>query len=136
MKSKDLDGLANLKEKEGDYSGAVQVFIDNNRRIEALKRSAAYERKRIPLDESVRVEQMAIKFAKAYAKQKDVKRLEIVLEYVQDASQRIKFLKDACLYSKASSLHIREHQFTEAYRIFLPKLCTMKVSYLLKSRKI
>ena len=113
-----MDGLAYLKEKEGDYSGAVQVFIDNNRRIDALRRSAAYERMGKPLDESVRVQQLAIKTAKAYAKPKDAKRLEVVLEYVQDASQRIKFLKDVCLYSKASDLHIREHQFMEAYRIF------------------
>ena len=118
LKSKNLDGLANLKEKEGDHSGAVQVFLNHNRKIDALKRAAAYESKGISLNESLCVDRLAIKVAKVYTIQKDSKRLEDVLEFVQDVSQKIKFLKDACMYSKACDLHIHERQFTEAYRIF------------------
>ena len=118
LKSKNLDGLANLKEKEGDYSGAVQVFIDNNRIIDALKRAAAYESEGISLHESVHVDRMAISFAKVYIKQKKDKRLTSVLEFVREISLRIEFLKDAYMYSKACELHIQERQFWKAYRIF------------------
>ena len=117
MKSKDLDGCAKLKERAGDYSGAVKLFVSHNRRIDALGRAHAYESQGLLLEPDVSVAQLAHTFAKVYAKQKNMSQLVKVLEYVADISQKIRFLKEAHLYDKACEVHVQKGQLAEAYRI-------------------
>ena len=117
MKSKDLDGCANLKERAGDYSGAVKLLVAHNKRIDALVRAHVYENQGLVLMPDVSVAQLAHTFAKVYAKQKNMTQLVKVLEYVADMSQRIRFLKEAHLYNKVCEVYIQENQLTEAYRV-------------------
>jgi len=106
-----------MKEKSGDYTGAIKLFITFNRRIDALAQAAEYERKGIHLAQEVRVAHLAHTFAKMYSKHKDKTKLLKVLENMPDASQRIRFLKEAKLYNKACEVHIQQGQYTEAYRL-------------------
>ena len=117
IRSKDVAGCAKLKEKSGDYTGAIKLFIAFNHRIDALAQASEYERKGIILHQEVRVAQLAHTFAKMYSKHKDKTKLLKVLEYMPDASQRIRFLKEAKLFSKACEVHIQQGQYAEAYRL-------------------
>ena len=51
IRSRDVEGCAMMKEKSGDYTGAIKLFITFNRRIDALARAAEYERKGILLEQ-------------------------------------------------------------------------------------
>lgn len=106
-----------MKEKSGDYTGAIKLFITFNRRIDALAQAAEYEGKGIVLHHEVRVAHLAHTFAKMYSKHKDKTKLLKVLGYMPDASQRIRFLKEAKLYNKACEVHIQQGQYAEAYRL-------------------
>ena len=117
IRSRDVEGCAMMKEKSGDYTGAIKLFITFNRRIDALAQAAEYERKGIVLGQEVKVAYLAHTFAKMYSKHKDKTKLLKVLEYMPDASQRIRFLKEAKLYSKACEVHIQQGQYAEAYRL-------------------
>ena len=117
IRSKDITGCAKLKEKSGDYTGAIKLFITFNRRIDALAQASEYERKGIILHQEVRVAHLAHTFAKMYSKHKDKTKLLKVLEYMPDASQRIRFLKEAKLFSKACEVHIQQGQYAEAYQL-------------------
>ena len=117
MRSKNVEGCAKLREKAGDYAGAIKLYINFNYRIDALARAAAYESKGIVLPRDVSVAFLAHTFAKIYCRYKDKTKLLKVLGYMSDASQRTRFLKEANLFSKAVEVHIQQGQYTEAYRI-------------------
>jgi len=117
MRSKNVEGCAKLREKAGDYSGVIKLFINFNCRIDALTHAAAYESKGIILPRDVSVAYLAHTFAKMYCKYKDKTKLLKVLEYMPDASERIRFLKEANLFNKAVEVHIQHGQYAEAYQI-------------------
>ena len=117
MRSKNVEGCAKLREKAGDYAGAIKLYINFNCRIDALARAAAYESKGIVLPRDVSVAFLAHTFAKIYCRYKDKTKLLKVLGYMSDASQRTRFLKEANLFSKAVEVHVQQGQYTEAYQI-------------------
>ena len=94
----------------------VEGFINVNCGIDALARAAAHKSKGI-IHPHVSVAQLAFTFAKLYCKYKDKTKLLRILEYMPDASQKIRFLKEANLFSKAVEVHIQQGQYTEAYQI-------------------
>ena len=117
MRSKNVEGCAKLREKAGDYAGAIKLYINFNYRIDALARAAAYESKGIVLPRDVSVAFLAHTFAKIYCRYKDKTKLLKALGYMSDASQRTRFLKQANLFNKAVEVHVQHGQYTEAYRI-------------------
>ena len=94
----------------------VEGFINVNCGIDALARAAAHKSKGI-IHPHVSVAQLAFTFAKIYCKYKDKTKLLRIIEYMPDASQKIRFLKEANLFSKAVEVHIQQGQYTEAYQI-------------------
>ena len=117
MRSKNVEGCAKLREKAGDYAGAIKLYINFNYRIDALARAAAYESKGIVLPRDVSVAFLAHTFAKIHCRYKDKTKLLKALGYMSDASQRTRFLKQANLFNKAVEVHVQHGQYTEAYRI-------------------
>ena len=114
-KSKDWDGCAKLKERIGDYNGVIQLLLKRNEHIKALEKAASYEAQGKVLRKDSSVAVLAYTLARQYLK--DLKRLQKVLAYMPDGTQRIWFLKEAGLVNEACELHIEQGQYDEAYRI-------------------
>ena len=118
MKSKNFEQCANVREKVGDYSGVVKLFVKSNRNFEALSKAAAYEKRRIALQSDLCVSNLAHTFARKYSRSRDKTNLLKVLEYIPDPLQKIRFLKEAKLFDRAVDIHIKLSQYAEAYRIY------------------
>ncbi len=115
---KDLDACATLKEKSGDYSGAVKLYLNHKRPLDAILQAHRYETKGVTLRSDVNVAHLTSTFATKYSTQRDVSKLLKVLEYIPVVADRIQILKDARYFREACKLLCDQQEYDEVYRIY------------------
>ncbi len=117
-KAKDLDGCAAIRERFGDYSGAVKVYLDHRRPLDAIKRAQQYDNNGITLRDEVKVHSLAHSLAVEYSRLKNEHTLLKVLEYVPVVAERIQILKNAGYFQQACKLLCEQGDYDEACRIY------------------
>ena len=134
IRAKDYVNIARLKEVEGDYSGAVRVFVKANRRQEALERAARYEQNHQILDPDVSLFQLANEYAKYFAQQRQDELLKSAIKHIPNVVMRVTYLKQASLFSKAVDEYIKAGRHVEANRLMVAQ--EMYDRAILLSRKV
>ena len=123
-RTKDVEGLALLKNKTGDYNGVIRLLLKHNRVSLALKYALKYEAEKIPIDECFRVSIIASEFfseklanPNKLSSSESVAEFERVIEYVSP-SEKVNYYKDAGMYEQACEVLSQEGKYTEVYRIY------------------
>ena len=119
IRAKDHANIARIRESEGDYSGAVRVFVRASRRLQAIECAQAYEKQGRVLDADVSSFQLANQYAKFYVARRDEANLVKVLSYIDDQVVRVAHLKKAKFYGLALDEYLNSGKFKEATRLIL-----------------
>ena len=123
-KARDPEGLAKIKEKMGDYDGAIRLLKKHHRITDALRYAAKYEvRRNVRISPCYRVHYMASEYAEKLAKptvqnsQTELTQFEEVLRYLQPTKQ-VPFYKAAEMHERACEVLKKEHKYDDLYRIY------------------
>ena len=117
LRAKDHNNLSRLKESEGDYSGAVRVFVRANKRLEALEKAKHYEEQSRHLDPDVGSFQLANLYAKYYISRREDNHLKKVVQYIPNVMMKVAHLKKAKLYDLAIDEYIQAGHYKDAERL-------------------
>ena len=117
LRAKDHNNLSRLKEAEGDYSGAVRVFVRANKRLEALEKAKHYEKQGRHLDPDVGSFQLANLYAKYYIARHEENHLKKVVQYIPNVMMKVAHLKKAKLYDLAIDEYIQAGHYKDAERL-------------------
>jgi hypothetical protein len=121
-KARDAEGLAKIKEKTGDYDGAIRLLLKHHRVIDALKRASTYENRRIPvkISECYRVHYLASKYAQKLCLQRsenDLQQFKAVVEFLTPP-ERVPFYIAAHMHEEACDILKTEGRYSELFRIY------------------
>ncbi len=123
-KARDAEGLAKIKEKMGDYDGAIRLLLKHNRITDALKYAAKYEvRRNVTISECYHVHYMASRYAEKLSKptvqnsQADLLQFETVLNYLK-LNERVTFYKAADMHERACEILKSEGKHSDLFRIY------------------
>ncbi len=105
-----------MLENECKYSDSVRILDSNNLGLEALSRAASYEKKHIELEPEMSTHNLSYMYAKRYARINNTMLLK-VLEYMSDTRTKVHFLKKGGLFQEAFEIHVKQKEYTYAYRL-------------------
>ena len=119
-RARDTEGLASIKERMGDYDGAIRLLLKHDRITDALKYATKYEAQ---ISQCYNPHYLAIKYAEKLLKptvqtsQDDLEQLEAAMEYLTP-TERVNFYKAADMHEKACEVLKSEGRYRDLYRIF------------------
>ena len=123
-RTKDPEGLAKLKNKMGDYNGAIRLLLKYNRIAVALRYAETYESANICTDECYRVKIIASEYLTEKlsnpGKLKNtasIHEFETVLKYVSPSDQ-VSYFKAAEMHDRACEVLLAESKYEEVSRIY------------------
>lgn len=123
-RARDAEGLAKIKEKMGDYDGAIRLLLKHNCIIDALKYAAKYEARRsIKISECYHVHYMASRYAEKLSKPAvqsnptDLDQFESVIKFLPP-TERVSYYKAAGMHDRACEILKSEGKYKELHRIF------------------
>ena len=119
LRAKDNTNIARIREAEGDYSGAIRVFVRANKRLHALESSQTYEKQGHVLEIDVTSFQLANQYAKFYISRRDEANLKKVLSYIDDPFVRVGHLKKGRLYQMALEEYVESGKHKDAVELIL-----------------
>ena len=119
FRAKDHFSLSRLREAEGDFSGAIRVFVQANKRLEALEKSKIFEMQGLRIEPDVASLQLANTYAKYYLSRQDEATLMKVLQYIPNVVLRVAHLKKGKLYDRAIDEYVKAGYFKDAERLIV-----------------
>ena len=116
LKAGDVENYARTKEKLGQHNEVIQTLWNEPflRRRDALAKAKIYEEMNVHLQPKWSVNTLSYSCVKYYSERKDTRTLIEVLQYIPQVSKRVKFLKDAKLYTEAYTTLVENEHFKEA----------------------
>lgn len=115
--------LAKIKDKLGDYNGAIRLLLKHNCIADALQYVAKYEANNIPISKCYQVHILASEHAEKLLKLTNIgdqewfQKFEAVLQYVSP-TERVRYYKAAGMYENACEILKSERKYKELYRIY------------------
>ena len=108
-----------MREVEGDYSGAVRVFVQANKRLEALEKAKSFETQGFEVEPDVASLQLANTYAKYYLSRQDEILLMRVLQYIPNIVLRVAHLKKGNLFSRAIDEYLKAGHYKDAEKLIV-----------------
>jgi tetratricopeptide (TPR) repeat protein len=116
LKAEDVERYARMKEKLGQHNEVIQTLWNEPffKRRDALAKAKSYEESNVQLLPKWTVSALLYSCVKFYCERQDIQTLIEVVEYMPQVSKRVKFLKDAKLYTEAYDVLVQHKYFKEA----------------------
>ena len=116
LKAEDFDNYARMKEKLGQHNEVIQTLWNDPffKKRDALAKAKSYEELNVQLLSKWTVSTLSYSCVKFYSERQDTQTLIEVLQYIPQVGKRVKFLKDAKLYTEAYDILVQHKYFKEA----------------------
>ena len=107
-----------MKEKQGNYHGALQCLHDVGKYPQALKKALDFKQRGIEVTYTgLTVEDLAYRTARHHQNRQELKLMKECIDLLPDVDDKVRLFKAARLYREAVTLLVKEDLLEDAFRI-------------------